>query len=41
MHATEQTGRFVVVLILVAGTVGGMLWAGVVALPAAKAQTRG
>jgi ABC-type uncharacterized transport system permease subunit len=31
MRATEDSGRFVVVLILLAGTLGGMLWAGVVA----------
>jgi ABC-type uncharacterized transport system permease subunit len=32
MHATENSSRFVVVLILVAGVVGGMLWAGITAL---------
>jgi ABC-type uncharacterized transport system permease subunit len=32
MRATEQSGRFVVVLVLLAGMVGGMLWAGIVAL---------
>jgi general nucleoside transport system permease protein len=32
MRATEQSGRFVVVLILLAGMLGGMLWAGIVAL---------
>ncbi len=32
MHATEDSGRFVVVLILLAGILGGMLWASVVAL---------
>jgi ABC-type uncharacterized transport system permease subunit len=31
MRATDDSGRFVVVLILLAGTLGGMLWAGVVA----------
>jgi ABC-type uncharacterized transport system permease subunit len=31
MHATETSGRFVVVPILLAGMLGGMLWAGVVA----------
>jgi len=32
MRATEQSSRFVVVLILLAGMVGGMLWAGIVAV---------
>jgi ABC-type uncharacterized transport system permease subunit len=31
MHATEESGRFVVVVILLAGILGGMLWASVVA----------
>jgi ABC-type uncharacterized transport system permease subunit len=31
MHATEQSSRFVVVLILLAGMLGGMVWAGIVA----------
>ena len=32
IHTTEQTGRYVVVLVLLAGMAGGMLWAGLVAL---------
>ena len=32
MQATEHSSRFIVVLILCAGVVGGMVWAGVVAL---------
>jgi general nucleoside transport system permease protein len=32
MHATETTSRFVVVVILLAGMLGGMVWAGIVAL---------
>jgi ABC-type uncharacterized transport system permease subunit len=32
MHATEASGRIVVVLILLAGVLGGMLWAAIVAL---------
>jgi simple sugar transport system permease protein len=32
IHTTEQTGRLVVALILLAGALGGMFWAGVVAL---------
>ena len=39
MRATEQSGRFVVVLILLAGMVGGMLWAGIVALLRDRFQT--
>jgi general nucleoside transport system permease protein len=31
IHATETSGRLVVVLILLAGMVGGMFWAGIVA----------
>jgi ABC-type uncharacterized transport system permease subunit len=32
MHATEHSSRFIVVLILLAGVLGGMLWAGITAL---------
>jgi ABC-type uncharacterized transport system permease subunit len=32
IHTTEQTSRYVVVLILLAGMAGGMLWAGLVAV---------
>src|SRR5271169_196231 len=32
MRATEQSSRFVVVLVLLAGVLGGMLWAAIVAL---------
>ena len=32
MHATPETSRFIVVAILVAGTLGGMAWAGITAL---------
>jgi general nucleoside transport system permease protein len=32
IHATEQSGRLVVALVLVAGVLGGMVWAAVVAL---------
>jgi simple sugar transport system permease protein len=31
IHATEQSGRLMVALILLAGAVGGMFWAGIVA----------
>src|SRR3990167_6428573 len=32
MQATPETGRWIVVLVLLAGVLGGMVWAGIVAL---------
>ena len=32
MHATPETGRWIVIAVLLAGAVGGMLWAAIVAL---------
>ena len=39
IHATEQSGRCVVALVLLAGALGGMLWAGIVALLRDRFQT--